>query len=101
MPYPTTPKLKIPLALEGDGLAAVEQGSVDEVAQCVYAIVATPIGTRIDDLDFGIEEPTFEQLPLDVTEMLAQVNTYEPDAQVEIAQEVEELAGLVTVEVAT
>lgn len=101
MAYPLTPKLKIPLALEGGALATVEQGTVDEVAQCVYAIVATPLGSRIDDLDFGIEEPAFEELPLDVTEMLAQVNTYEPDAQVSVAQEIEELAGRVVVEVAS
>lgn len=93
------PKLKIPIALVGGELVTVEQGTEDEVAQCVYAIVATPLGSRIDDTQFGVEDPTFDQLPIDSAEMLAAVNTYEPAAAVEVAQEVAEFTDRIVVEV--
>lgn len=93
------PKLKIPLALVGGELATVEQGTDGEIAQCVYAIVATPVGSRVDDTEFGVEDPTFDPTPLDPTEILAAVNTYEPDAHVEVAQDVEEFTDQVVVEV--
>lgn len=101
MPRPLIPKLKIPLALAGGELATVEQGSEDDVAQCVYVILATPLGSRVDDTRFGVEDPTFDQLPLDLSEMLAAIHTYEPAAQVETAQEIEEMAARVSVGVST
>lgn len=97
MAHDLIPKLKIPLALSGGELATVEQGSEDEAAQCVYAIVATPLGSRVDDTAFGVEDPTFDPLPLDTSEMLAAVHVYEPDAGIQIAQEIEESAARVVV----
>lgn len=99
MATPLIPKLKVPLTMGAHGFETVEQGSIDEVAQCVYAILATPLGSRIDDIDFGLEDPTFDHLPLDTREMLQQVQLYEPDAEVSIVQEIEELAARVVVEV--
>lgn len=99
MATPLIPKLKVPLTMGANGFETVEQGSIDEIAQCVYAILATPLGSRIDDVEFGVEDPTFDQLPLDTREMLQQVQLYEPDAEVTIVQEIEELAARVVVEV--
>lgn len=93
------PKMRVPLRLDGGRLATVEQDSVDNVAACVYAVLATERGSRIEDPDFGIEDPTFEQLPVDLDEWLEQIATYEPRAEVETAQDVEAALAIVGVKV--
>ena len=86
---PTTPKLRVPLEMGTTGFRAVEQGSDDEVAACVYALVATERGSRIEEGDYGVEDPTFSNLPLDTDEWLAQIGIYEPRAQVVTAEDIE------------
>lgn len=99
MATPLIPKLKVPLTMGAHGFETLEQGSIGEVAQCVYAIVATPVGSRIDDMDFGVEDPTFDQLPLDESETVSQIHTYEPEAEVTVTQDITDYTDLVTVEV--
>lgn len=79
------PKLRVPLQIRGDGtgLAVVEQDSQADVAQCVYAILATPLGSRLEEPDFGIEDPTFEQLPVDLTEWRRTITEWEPRAEID------------------
>jgi len=96
------PKLRVPLAMGQHGLEAVEQGTADEVAACVYAIVATTVGSRVELPAFGVEDPTFEQLPLNLqTAILSAVARWEPRATVTSVQEVEELVDNIVLEVAT
>lgn len=94
------PKLRIPLEMGALGLRTVEQDSVDEVAACAYAVLATPRGARLEEPDFGVEEPVFEELPVDTEEWIDALAEWEPRAEVETTQEVEELVGRVNVEVA-
>jgi Concanavalin A-like lectin/glucanases superfamily len=67
---------------------AVEQDSPDEIQACVYALVATPRGRRIELPDYGVEDPTFEQLPLNLDEVITQAHEYEPRAALTTAQDV-------------
>lgn len=99
MPTPTIPKLRVPLRLENGRLALVEQDSQDNVAACVYALLATERGSRLEDPDFGVESRLFDQMPVDVDEWLEQIAAYEPRAEVQTQQEIEDLTGLVLVEV--
>lgn len=99
MPTPTIPKLRIPLRLENGRLALVEQSSQDNVAACVYAILSYERGSRIEDPDFGVEDPTFGTVPLDLDEWFEQIAAYEPRAQVQTQQEIGDLIGAVLVEV--
>lgn len=99
MPTPTVPKLRVPLRLENGRLALVEQGSQDNVAGCVYAILSYERGSRLEDPDFGVEDPTFGTMPLDLDEWFEQIAAYEPRAQVQTQQEIEDLTDLVLVEV--
>lgn len=92
-----TPKLRVPLQMGETGFKVVEQGSEEEVAQCVYAILATPRGSRLEDVDFGIDDPTFDTLPIDDTEWLEAVAAYEPRADVSTAQEINDMVGDVLV----
>lgn len=93
------PKLRVPLEMGATGFRTVEQDSLDDVAQCVYAVMATERGSRIEDPDFGITDPTFEQGGMDVGEALLQIGTWEPRANVTIEQDIVDLTDAVTVEV--
>lgn len=77
----------------------VEQDSVDDVAQCVYVILATERGSRIEDPDFGITDPTFEVGGMDLGEALLQIETWEPRADVTIEEDVVDLTYDVVAEV--
>jgi phage baseplate assembly protein W len=96
----TTPKLRVPLQLVGGRFATVEQGSAEEVAACVYAVVATPRGSRVEEVDFGIEDPDFRPIPLDVSEWIEQIRIWEPRASVTTSQEIEDTLDRINVQVA-
>jgi phage baseplate assembly protein W len=99
MPTPTIPKLRIPLRVENGRMALVEQDSPDNIAACVYAILAYERGSRIEDPEFGVENPSFSQFPFDDREWLEQIARYEPRASVETQQEIEDTIGAILVEV--
>lgn len=99
MPSPAIPKLRVPLRLENGRLGICEQDSQENVAACVYAILAYERGSRIENPDFGVEDPTFSDLPFDTREWLEQIARYEPRAEVQTSQEVIDLIDVVLVEV--
>lgn len=53
------PHLAWPFRLAGNRLVQVEQDSLEDVQQSVYAYLATPLGSRPLSPDFGIDDPTF------------------------------------------
>jgi len=97
------PKLRVPLEVGAGRFESVEQGSAEEVAACVYAIAATPLGARLELPQFGVEDPTFDQLPLEVqAKILAAVAQWEPRATATAVQKiVNDLAGEIVLEVDT
>lgn len=93
------PKLFVPLQMGAEGgLKTVEQDSEQEIAQCVYAILATERGSRIEEPEFGIADPTFEQGGMDLGEALLATSTWEPRAEVRSEQEIEDLIADVVFE---
>jgi phage baseplate assembly protein W len=101
MESPTVPKLKIPLQLDGTSLAVVEQGSSEEIAQSVYALLSTERGSRLGDPDYGVEEAGFDQWPPEeaIDEWLVQIERYEPRARVRTVAELDDLIGHLVVRV--
>jgi len=93
------PKLRVPLRLEGGRLGVCDQDSEENVAACVASILSYERGSRVEDVEFGVEDPTFETLPLDLREWLEQIARYEPRARIGTWQEIEETVGLVGVKV--
>lgn len=84
------PKLSLPLRLGSEGrFATVEQDSGSEVAACVYAVLATPLGSRLEVPGYGIVDPTFDTLPLNLSESLAAISDWEPRANVQTTEEIE------------
>jgi phage baseplate assembly protein W len=90
------PQFDVPFRLDPvtGAPAEVEQGSVEEIEQCVEAVLRTIVGTRIDDLDFGIPDETFrQQTPNSSAEVyVAAVEEMEPRARVLGTARIEELA---------
>lgn len=82
------PHLAMPLRLLGGQWVVVEQDTEDEVAQCVLNICAFERGSRIEDPDFGIADPTFQTMPIDTETITRAVEEYEERADVEIFQEI-------------
>jgi phage baseplate assembly protein W len=97
---PTIPKLRVPLRLENGRLGVCEQDSQENVAACVYAVLATERGSRLEDPDFGVESTVFDEFPFDVDEWLEQIAAYESRASVKTAQEIEDTVGRIIVGVA-
>lgn len=93
------PKLRVPLQMAGGRLATVEQDGIENVQACVYTILSYERGSRIEDPNFGVEDPTFVELPLDTQEWIEQVNRYEPRAEVGTLEDVEDEVGAILVEV--
>jgi hypothetical protein len=60
------PHLAWPLHREGTSLATVEQDSVQEVAQCVAILLSTEVGTFLHQPEFGITDPLFDRIPVDL-----------------------------------
>lgn len=71
------PKLAVPLELEGSSFRTVEQDSIEEIAQCVEAILRTPLGSYELEPELGIPDQTFRT---DMTGVERAIDTYESRA---------------------
>lgn len=88
--YPETPHLAWPVRLDGDHLAAVEQDTGEDVAQCVQVVVSTPKGSCDWLPDFGVDDQTFNQGGADPGEFEAAIREWEPRADIEIDDTLDE-----------
>lgn len=82
------PHLAWPIRIDGvtPVYATNQQDTNDEVAACVAVIVGYERGTRDDDLEFGIRDPTFETRPLDIADIESAVEDYESRASVSVTE---------------
>lgn len=78
----TIPHFAYPFRYVNGSAVVNEQDSLDDIADCVYAICVTHPGDRIELPDFGITDPTFEQVPIDTGTLQTQIEEWEPRAQV-------------------
>lgn len=58
----------------------VDQDTIDDVSNCVEAIVRTMVGQRAELPDFGIIDPTFDPQPLNLQDIIQRVIQQEPRA---------------------
>jgi phage baseplate assembly protein W len=80
------PHFALPFRFQTPAAAVVEQDSLDEIAGCVLAILACPLGFRVELPDFGVPDLTFEQQPVDTASVRALVEEWEPRAGVLFSQ---------------
>lgn len=84
-----TPKFKVPFRLSptGEQATVIEQDSVDEVAQCVEAVLRTYEGSRLEEPEFGIPDLTFSQGKLDLTGIERAIAEWEARASTDLTEE--------------
>lgn len=81
--------LAVPFRYDATGSAVtIAQDSIDDVAQCVRVLLSTPTGTRVEQFDYGIPDPTFTDDAALVAQITGAVARWEPRAaglQVQVA----------------
>lgn len=78
------PHIDWPIRVTGTSYAFCEQDTSQELAANVAVLCSFQRGTRIEQPDFGITDPTFSQQPVDTSEIERQVGVYEPRAELDI-----------------
>lgn len=78
------PHIAWPIRVDGASLATVQQDTDDEAAANVAVLCCFPRGFRAEQPDFGITDPTFQQMDVDPTEIERQAALYEPRAELTI-----------------
>jgi hypothetical protein len=99
------PHFDLPFRFTGGtpgGVPVQEQGTFEDVANCVEMIVRTPLGFRDDAPDFGFPELELLEQPILTKDVLELVQAQEPRAAVFISEMPDKLDVLIdrlTVEV--
>jgi hypothetical protein len=78
-------------------LAAVvrEQDEIDEITDCVTRIVSFKRGDRDELPDFGIDDPTFAQQPVDTRLLSTQVAEWEDRVEVDAESSIDSFDELI------
>lgn len=92
----SVPHFDLPFRWGRNGHAeVVEQDTLEDVANCVLAILLTFKGQRQELPDFGIDDPTFESQPIDLAALTQAILEQEPRAVVMMDQHPDEFNQLV------
>jgi phage baseplate assembly protein W len=94
-PADVIPQFDLPLRLDGTDLATVEQDSPQDVVNSVTIILRTMLGEHPVLDDFGIADPTFSQGGVDVEALRAQIERWEPRAELVFEENPDLLSELV------
>lgn len=62
----------------------IEQDSTDDVKQCVEAVLRTPLGSRLEVTDYGIEDQNFKENGPDERSLRRVIDRWEPRADYDI-----------------
>lgn len=87
------PHFDLPFRVVGGSFATVEQGSLDEIANSVEAILLTPLGHFADDPEFGLADMSFVNQPVG-GEIAEQVMEQEPRASLLVEEAPDQLDAL-------
>jgi phage baseplate assembly protein W len=90
------PHFDLPFKLSVKHADVVEQDDMEDIYNCVEAVVRTEVGRRTQLPEFGIVYPVFQNQPIELADMRESIITQEPRAGVLIDQEPDILDVLVT-----
>jgi hypothetical protein len=96
MSFSNAPHFDLGFRLDGNKFAEVEQDTIDDVFNCVYASLITPEGFRPEAPDFGTPDLTFMTQPIDPTVILSKINADEPRAQLVLDEQPNAFDDLIT-----
>lgn len=93
-----TPQFDLPFRLDGDGVqpVEVEQDSNEEVWDSTETLLRTELGTIEENQDYGIVDPSFEEMPLDLNDAQAAISEWEPRFDVVLEEQPDALDALVS-----
>jgi phage baseplate assembly protein W len=74
------PHFSLPFRFVSPQAAVSEQDSLDEIADCVYAILVCPLGFRVESPLFGLPDQTFAMASPDLDEIRNTIESWEPRA---------------------
>lgn len=80
------PHFDLPFRLNGTSFAVVDQDSERDISNCVETIVRTPYGFRNDNPDFGLDDHTFDNQPLNKNAIITQIENQEPRSTIVITE---------------
>lgn len=80
------PHFDLPFRLSGTSFAVAEQDSEIDISNCVETIIRTPYGFRDDNPDFGLDDHTFENIPLAKEIIISQIQNQEPRSTILITE---------------
>jgi hypothetical protein len=99
------PHFDFPFRLATSGHpAVVEQDTIEDISNCVAAVLLTRVGEREVSPDFGSDDFTFQKQPLDVADAAERILLQEPRANVIFEQhpdQFDQLIARVSVRVST
>jgi phage baseplate assembly protein W len=80
------PHFSLPFRFAAPQAATNEQDSIEEIADCVLAILACPAGYRVELPEFGLPDPVFSTPGVDTGVMRQVIETWEPRAATSMEQ---------------
>lgn len=93
------PHFDRPFRLSGSRFAVLEQDSDEELANCAWAIVSTPLGSRDEAPDFGVPDLPFSDPEVVSSNLVAAIRQWEPRLDAEADAEIEDLIMTANLEV--
>ncbi len=82
------PKISFPFRLDATGRKAVvvEQDFDDEIIDCVWVLLSTSPGERLDEPSYGLPDQAFSENGANLQQVNAIVREWEPRAQTAISR---------------
>lgn len=100
-PLVTIPHFAYPFQFTEDGMAVVEQDSLEEVFACVQMVAACPIGACPELPTFGIPDIAFSQAPVDAQSLADAIQQWEPRAAESAVSQLVDDSGLTQIVLTT
>jgi hypothetical protein len=95
------PHFSLPFRFVNPQAATTEQDSLDEVADCVFAILTCPVGFRVESPSFGLPDPTFSMPAPDLDEIRSVIEQWDDRAAVVLAEQPDLFDALIAHVIAT
>ena len=93
---PLVPHFDLPFRFDATGHAAVvDQDTLEDVSNCVQAVLRTTVGQRQEMPTFGITDPTLQTQPILQGDIIAAVLDQEPRAVLVIDQSPDSFDNLI------
>lgn len=87
------PHLAFPIQVRCGQYIVNQQGSQAEAVTQVRVILAFERESRIESPDFGIIDPTFERMPVDLDDISRAISEFAPEVDYVIDTVIDELSG--------